>query len=81
LWLSSSVRSHRIERNMTQETCPIACALRFAQDGKDLDHASATHVSVQVEIDFDGNLDPYRMTIFHRRLELPGLYRFDGLFI
>ena len=37
--------------------------------------------SVQVEVYFHGDFDSHRMTVFHRRLKLPVLHRFDRPFI
>jgi hypothetical protein len=34
-----------------------------------------------MELDFDANLNGNWLAIFHGRLEAPGSYRFDGLFI
>ena len=38
-------------------------------------------ISVEVEVDFDGDFDTYRVTVFHRGLKFPILNGFDGLFI
>src|SRR5579872_1946977 len=38
-------------------------------------------VSVQVEVDFDGDLGTNGMAVFHPGLEPPVLHRFDGLLI
>jgi hypothetical protein len=42
---------------------------------------SAQLGSVQMEIDFDVDLHSHRLAIFISRLENPGFYGFDGLFI
>ena len=42
---------------------------------------SAQPGSVQMEIDFDVDLHSDRLAIFISRLEDPGFYSFDGLFI
>lgn len=38
-------------------------------------------MSVEVEVHFDGDLDPDRMPIFHGRLEFPVLDRFNRLLV
>src|SRR6266496_3793719 len=39
------------------------------------------YISVQVEVNLDGNFNPNRVTIFHGRLELPRPDSLDGLFV
>lgn len=36
---------------------------------------------LQIKVDFNGDLDRNRLSIFSRWLELPLAYRFDGFFV
>src|SRR5437867_862547 len=44
-------------------------------------HKITPKISVQMEVDFDCNLNPHGVTVFHSRFKLPILHSFDRFFI